>query len=123
MANLNKVMLIGNLTSTPEVKQTSKGMSYTTIGLAINREWKDQSGEKKKEVAFIDVDFLGKQAEVLGKFLQKGSPLYVEGRLKLDQWEQDGNKRSKLKVVGESFQFIGGNKQDNKSQNDDEVPW
>jgi len=123
MANLNKVMLIGNLTSTPEVKQTSKGMLYTTIGLAINREWKDQSGEKKKEVAFIDVDFLGKQAEVLGTFLQKGSPLYVEGRLKLDQWEQDGNKRSKLKVVGESFQFIGGNKQENKSQNDDEIPF
>ena len=116
-------MLIGNLTSTPEVKQTSKGMLYTTIGLAINREWKDQSGEKKKEVAFIDVDFLGKQAEVLGTFLQKGSPLYVEGRLKLDQWEQDGNKRSKLKVVGESFQFIGGNKQENKSQNDDEIPF
>jgi len=108
MANLNKVMLIGNLTRDPEIKQTPKGTVIAELGMAINRKWKDEAGEPREEVTFIDVSFFGKTAEVLGKWLKKGSPLYVEGRLKLDQWEdsESGKTRSKLRVIGESFQFL-----------------
>lgn len=108
MANLNKVMLIGNLTRDPEIKTTPKGTSIAELGMAINRKWKDDAGEPREEVTFVDVSFFGKTAEVLGKWLKKGAPLYVEGRLKLDQWEdsESGKTRSKLRVIGESFQFL-----------------
>lgn len=109
MANLNKAMLIGRLTRDPELRYTQTGTAICKIGLAVNRTWRGQDGEKQEDTAFIDVTFFGKQAETLGQYMTKGRELYVEGRLELDQWEgKDGQKRSKLGVVGEGFQFLGG---------------
>lgn len=110
MASFNKVILLGNLTRDPELKYTPKGTAVARLGLAVNRKWKNDAGEEKEEVTFIDADAFGKQAETLGQYLKKGSPLFIEGRLKLDQWDdkQTGQKVSKLRVVLESFQFIGG---------------
>jgi single-strand DNA-binding protein len=107
MANLNKVMLIGNLTRDPELRYLQKGTAVCSFGLAVNRKYGTASGEQKEEVLFIDVTAFGKQAEVVSEFLQKGRPVYVEGRLKLDQWTgQDGQKRSRMTVVMERFQFL-----------------
>ena len=109
MSNYNKVLLMGNLTRDPELRRTSGGTAVTTIGMAINRSWTGSDGEKKEETTFVDIDVWGKQAETLCEYMRKGRPLFIEGRLQLDQWEtQDGQKRSKLKVVCERFQFIGG---------------
>jgi single-strand DNA-binding protein len=110
MANVNKVILIGNLTRDVEVKNLSSGTAVAQIGLAINREWKDKDGEKKEEVTFVDCEAWGKTAEIMAKYLAKGKPVFIEGRLKLDSWEKDGEKRSKIKVVVESFQFLGSGK-------------
>ena len=112
MANVNKVILIGNVTRDPEVKFTPKGSAVTEIGLAVNRSYSLDNGEKREEVTFIDVTFWGRQAETIGQYLSKGRPIFVEGRLKLDQWDdkESGQKRSKLKVVCENFQFIGAPK-------------
>ena len=109
MASYNKVILVGNLTRDPELRYTPKGMAIAKIGLAVNRNWTTESGEKKEEVTFVDVDAFGRQAETLAQYMKKGSPLLVEGRLKLDQWDdkQTGQKRSKLGVVVEGFQFLG----------------
>ena len=109
MPGYNKVILIGNLTRDPELRYTSKGTAIAKIGLAVNRSWRDAtSGELKEEVTFVDIDAFGKQAETLGQYVKKGSPLMVEGRLKLDTWDdkQTNQKRSKLGVVLESFQFL-----------------
>ena len=113
MGNFNKVLLMGNLTRDPEVRYTPKGTAITTIGLAVNRNWTTDSGEKKEEVTFIDIEVWGKQAETIGQYMSKGRPLFVEGRLRFDQWDdkESGQKRSKLKVVCESFQFIGAPRQ------------
>ncbi len=110
MANLNKVMLIGNLTRDPEVRYTPKGTAVTDLGLAINRNYSTDDGDKREETTFVDITFWGRQAETLGQYMKKGRPLYVEGRLQLDSWDDKntGQKRSKLKVVGENFQFLGG---------------
>lgn len=110
MASYNKVILVGNLTRDPELRYTPKGMAIAKIGLAVNRNWTNEAGEKKEEVTFVDVDAFGRQAETLAQYMKKGSPLLVEGRLKLDQWDdkQTGQKRSKLGVVVEGFQFLGG---------------
>ena len=109
MASFNKVILVGNLTRDPELRVTGTGLSICKIGLAVNRSYTSKDGESKDETTYVDVDAFGKQAEILGKYMQKGRPLMVEGRLKLDQWESnDGQKRSKLGVVLESFQFLGG---------------
>lgn len=109
MANLNRVMLIGNLTRDPEVRTTPRGMSICQFGLAVNRSWKDEAGQVKEEVTFVDCEAWGKSAENIAKYCAKGRPLFVEGRLKLDQWEDKTTqqKRSKLKVVVENFQFLG----------------
>ena len=110
MANLNKVFLMGNLTRDPELRYTPSGMAVASFGLAVNHRWKDKtSGEMREEVTFVDLDAWGKQAELAGQYLAKGRPLFVEGRLKLDQWEdrETKQKRSKLKVVCERFQFLG----------------
>ena len=109
MANVNKVILIGNVTRDPEVKFTPKGSAVTDIGLAVNRSFTLDNGEKREEVTFIDVTFWGRQAETLGEYVKKGRSIYVEGRLQLDSWDdkQSGQKRSKLRVVGENFQFLG----------------
>jgi single-strand DNA-binding protein len=106
MANLNKVMLIGNLTRDPDVKVLQSGSTIAEFGLAINRSWV-QDGVKKEEATFVDVVMFGKVGEIAGKWLKKGKPVYVEGRLKLEQWEKDGEKRSKLRVVGEMMQMLG----------------
>ena len=109
MPNLNKVMLMGNLTRDPEIKYTPKGMAITNLGLAVNRVWSNEAGEKQEEVTFIDVEMFGRKAEVAAEYLKKGRPVFIEGRLKLDSWDdkQSGQKRSKLKVVGESLEFLG----------------
>ncbi len=108
MASYNKVILIGNLTRDPDLRYTPKGTAIARIGLAVNRNWRTDTGEMREEVTFIDVDAFGKQAEVIGEYLRKGSPVMVEGRLKLDSWDDKntGQKRSKLFVVLESFQFL-----------------
>lgn len=109
MASYNKVILIGNLTRDPEVRYTPKGVAITKLGLAVNRTWRDATtGEMKEEVTFVDIDAFEKNAETLGKYMKKGSPLLVEGRLRLDTWDdkQTGQKRSKLGVVLESFRFL-----------------
>ena len=109
MANLNKVTLIGNLTRDPELKYTPKGMAIAQLGLAVNRVWSNEAGEKQEEVTFIDVEMFGRKAEVAAEYLKKGRPVFIEGRLKLDSWDDkaSGQKRSKLKVVGESLEFLG----------------
>jgi single-strand DNA-binding protein len=108
MANFNKVILAGNLTRDPEVRYTPKGMAIAKFGMAINRTWKNESGETQEEVTFVDIDAFGRQAEVISQYLKKGRPVLVEGRLRLDQWDdkQTGQKRSRLGVVLESFSFL-----------------
>jgi single-strand DNA-binding protein len=108
MANFNKVILAGNLTRDPELRYTPKGTAIAKFGLAINRTWKTETGETKEEVTFVDVDAFGWQAEVVAQYMKKGRPFLVEGRLKLDQWEDKNThqKQSKLKVVLEGFSFI-----------------
>ncbi len=114
MASFNKVILIGNLTRDPELKYTPKGTAVARLGLAVSRSWKTDTGETREEVAFIDVDAFGRQAEVIGQYMKKGRPMMIEGRLKLDQWDDKttGQKRSKLGVVLESFQFLGTGRSD-----------
>jgi len=109
MANFNKVYLLGNITRDPEIRYTPKGTAIARLGLAVNRSWKTESGETREEATFIDVDAFGKQAETLGQYLRKGNPIFIEGRLRLDTWEdkQTNQKRSKLYVVLENFQFLG----------------
>jgi single-strand DNA-binding protein len=108
MASFNKVILAGNLTRDPELRYTPKGTAIARIGMAINRTWKTETGETKEEVTFVDVDAFGRQAEVIAQYMRKGRPFLVEGRLKLDQWEDKNThqKQSKLHVVLESFSFI-----------------
>jgi single-strand DNA-binding protein len=109
MASYNKVILVGNLTRDPELRYTPKGMAIAKIGLAVNRNWTSESGEKKEEVTFVDVDIFGRTAENVAQYMKKGRPILIEGRLKLDQWDdkQTGQKRSKLGVVAETVQFLG----------------
>ena len=109
MAYLNKVFLIGNLTRDPELRVTPKGTSICQFGLAVNRQFKDESGAMRDETTFVDIEAWGKQGELVSKYLTKGSPCFVEGRLRLDQWEdkQSGQKRSRLKVVLDNVQFLG----------------
>ena len=110
MANVNKVILIGNVTRDPEVKFTSKGSAVTDIGLAINRNYTLDNGEKREETTFVDVELWGRLAEIAGEYAKKGRPLYIEGRLRMDTWEDkaSGQKRSRMKVVGENLQLLGG---------------
>ncbi len=114
MANFNKVYLIGNLTRDPELRVTPKGTAICQFGLAVNRQFKDESGAMRDDTTFVDIEAWGKQGETISKYCQKGRPLFVEGRLKLDQWEDktSGQKRSKMKVVLENFQFLGSGQRD-----------
>lgn len=109
MPNLNKVLLMGNLVRDPELRVTPKGTPICQFGLAINRTFKMESGENREEVIFVDVEAWGRQGETIAKYCTKGKPLYVEGRLKLDTWEDRNTKekRSRMKVVLEQFQFLG----------------
>jgi single-strand DNA-binding protein len=116
MASFNKVILMGNLTRDPELRVTANGNSICKMGLATSRVYSTKDGERREETTFVDIDAFGKQAEVISKYMRKGRPIMVEGRLKLDQWESDGQKRSKLSVVLENFQFLGS-RDDNDSGN------
>src|SRR5436305_6797015 len=107
MASFNRVILLGNVTRDIEVKYLQSGMAVAEIGLAVNDRRKNQAGEWVEETTFVDITLWGRTAEVAGEYLSKGSPVLIEGRLKLDQWETDGQKRSKLKVVGERMQMLG----------------
>ncbi|MFN7742245.1 MAG: single-stranded DNA-binding protein [Phycisphaerales bacterium] len=108
MANYNKVMLMGNLTRDPEVRYSSNNNAICKIGLAVNRRYTLADGTKKEEVTFVDCDAFGKTGEAIGKYLSKGKPIFIEGHLKLDEWQdkQTNEKRTKLKVVIDTFQFI-----------------
>ena len=109
MASFNKVILLGNLTRDPEVRYTPKGTAVTELGMAVNRVYTAENGEKREEMTFVDVTLWGRTAEIAGEYLKKGRPVFIEGRLQLDTWDdkQSGQKRSKLKVVGEGLQLLG----------------
>ena len=115
MVNYNKVMLMGNLTRDVELKYTPNNQAVANIGLAVNRRFRTRDGEDREETTFVDCEAWGRVAEVMNQYLSKGRPVFVEGRLKLDQWQdKDGNNRSKMRVVVENFQFLdsrggGGN--------------
>lgn len=106
--NVNKVFLMGNLTRDIELKHTPSDQTVATIGLAVNRRFRTKEGENREETTFVDCEAWGRTAEVMGQYLSKGRPVFIEGRLKLDQWEdrETGKNRSKLRVVVENFQFI-----------------
>ena len=109
MSSFNKVILLGRLTRDPELRVTPNGNNICKFSIAVSRKFKAADGSMKDEVTFIDIDAFGKQAEVVSKYFSKGKPIFIEGRLKLDQWEtQAGEKRSKLSIVLENFQFVGG---------------
>ncbi|MCS7047871.1 MAG: single-stranded DNA-binding protein [Verrucomicrobiae bacterium] len=109
-ASLNRVFLMGNVTRDPEVRYTPKGTAVCTLGVAVNEYYTTQTGEQKEETVFVDVDLWGRQAETAGQYLAKGRPVFIEGRLRLDQWDdkETGQKRSRLKVVCTRMQLIGG---------------
>lgn len=111
MASFNRVILLGNLTRDPQVRYTPGGTAVSEIGLAVNRTWFDQkTNSKREEVTFVDVTLWGRQAEVAGEYLSKGRQVLIEGRLQLDTWDdkETGQKRSKLRVVGENMTMVGG---------------
>ncbi|HEY8961419.1 MAG TPA: single-stranded DNA-binding protein [Luteolibacter sp.] len=108
MANLNKVLLLGNLTRDPELRYTPKGTAVADIALAINRVWNNEQNQRQEETTYVDITLWGRQAELAQQYLTKGRGCFVEGRLQMDTWEDKatGQKRSKLKVVAESLQFL-----------------
>ncbi len=109
MANFNKVMLMGNLTRDPQLSYLPSQTPVVEFGLAINRKWTSKEGESKEETCFVDCRAFGRPAETLNKYMKKGRPLFVEGRLAFEQWTaQDGSKRSRHRVIVENFQFLGG---------------
>lgn len=108
MANLNKVFLMGNLTRDPELRYTPSGTAVCEFGVAINRRWTTPEGERRDETCFVDCNMWARRGEVIAEYFRKGSPIFIEGRLQFDQWEtRDGQKRSKLRVVAENFEFLG----------------
>jgi single-strand DNA-binding protein len=109
MASFNKVILLGNLTRDPEVRYTPKGSAVCDLGIAVNRVYTTDSGEKREEVTYVDVVLWTRLAEIAGEYLKKGRPVFIEGRLQMDTWDdkQSGQKRTKLRVVGESMQLLG----------------
>lgn len=116
MPNFNKVLLMGNLTRDPELRYTPSGTPVASFGLAVNRTWKDANGQQANDTLFVDISAFAGQADTISRYCRKGSPLFVEGRLKLDTWEdkQTGQRRSRLHVVMENFQFLGGPRQDDQ---------
>lgn len=123
MASFNKVILLGNLTRDPETRATPSGLQICKFGIAVNRRFSTKDGEQREEVTYVDIDAFGKQAEVIDKYLSKGDPIHIEGRLKLDQWEtKEGDKRSRLGVVLEGFQFISGREGGSGGSHGDKEP-
>lgn len=114
MPALNTLVLIGNVTRDPEVKFLQSGTAVCDVGLAINDRYKNKSGEWVDEVTFVDVTIFGKSAEVAGEYLHKGAPVAFQGKLKTDSWEKDGKKFSKLKVVADKLQLLGGRPRDDQ---------
>lgn len=113
MSTLNRVFLMGNLTRDPEVRYTPSGTAVGDLGLAVNESYKNKAGETVESTVFVDVEVWARQAETCAEYLYKGSPVFVEGRLKLDQWEnQQGEKRSKLRVRADRVQFLGAPRRD-----------
>jgi len=108
MASLNKVLLIGNLTRDPELKYTPQGTAVCDFSIALNEKFKGKDGSWQEKVHYIDIAAWGRTAEVCGEYLKKGRPVFVEGRLNQDRWEQDGQKRSKIRVTADRVQFLGG---------------
>lgn len=108
MASLNRVLLIGNLTRDPELRYTPGGAAVCEFAIAINRSYTSKTGEKKDEVAYIDIVAWARQAEICAEYLKKGRSVFVEGRLTQDRWEQDGQKRSRVRVTADRVQFLGG---------------
>jgi len=124
MATLNKIFLIGNLTRDVELKYTASGAAVANFGLAVNRTYTNSDGEKTEEVCFIDMVAWNRLAEVANEYLSKGSPVFVEGRLQMDSWEdQDGKKRSKLKMVAQNIQFLGGGAKADSDKTGDDIPF
>lgn len=108
MAGFNKVILLGNLTRDPVLRYLPNNVAVCDLGIAVSRRWRDREGNQKEEVCFVDATAWGRQAETINQYMAKGRSILIEGRLKLDQWTgQDGQKRSKLSVVVENFQFVG----------------
>ncbi|MFA5388713.1 MAG: single-stranded DNA-binding protein [Candidatus Omnitrophota bacterium] len=122
MASLNKVFMIGNLTRDPELRYVPSGAPVTTFGLAANRTYMTQHGDKKDEVCFVRVVVFGKQAESCSQYLTKGRPVFVEGRLQYRAWEQDGQKRSTLDIVAERVQFLGSPAKQGSAAGQEEMP-
>ena len=120
MASYNRVVLMGNITSEIDLRYTQSETAVCDVSLAVNDRRKNQAGEWVEETTFVDVTLWGRTAEVAAEYLGKGSPILIEGRLKLDTWETDGQKRSKLKVVGERMQMLGSNKKSAKPANADD---
>ena len=110
MANFNKVLLMGNMTRDPDIRVTPNNLTIAKFGLAVNRKYRTKEGEDREETTFVDIDAFGSQAEVIQKYCRRGTGIFVEGRLKLDQWQDknSGDNRSKLGIILENFQFIGG---------------
>ena len=110
MASFNKVLLLGNLTRDPEVRYTPKGSAVCDLAIAVNRVYTTDGGERREEVTYVDVVLWSRLAEIAGEYLKKGRPVFIEGRLQMDSWEdkQSGQKRTKLRVVGETMQLLGG---------------
>ena len=108
MASLNKVMLIGNLTRDPEVRFTPKGTAVCDMAIAVNRRYVNDAGERQEEVTYLDVVLWSKQAELAGQYLSKGKPIFIEGRLQMDSWEDKatGQKRTKIRIICENMQFL-----------------
>ncbi len=110
MASFNKVILLGNLTRDPEVRYTPKGSAVCDLGIAVNRVYTTEGGEKREEVTYVDVVLWARLAEIAGEYLKRGRPVFIEGRLQMDTWDdkQTGQKRTRLRVVGETMQLLGG---------------
>ena len=124
MASFNKVILLGNLTRDPEVRYTPKGSAVCDLGLAVNRNYTLESGEKREEVTFVDVVLWSRLAEIAGEYLKKGRPVFIEGRLQMDSWDdkQTGQKRTKLRVIGETMQLLGSRPSAGAGNGGDEAP-
>ncbi len=118
MANFNKVILMGNLTRDPELRYTPSGTAVAKFSIAINRKYKEN-----EETSFFDIVYFGKPAEIIAEYMKKGRPLLIEGRLQQQRWETDeGKKRSKIEIIGENFQFVGGRNQESPRQENNSEP-
>jgi len=117
MSSYNKVILLGNMTRDPQLSYLPSNTAVVEFGMAMNRTFRKQDGSQGEEVCFVDCQMFGKRAEVINKYFSKGSPIFVEGRLKFDSWQaQDGSKRNKLRIFVENFEFVGGGQQQSQQQ-------